>query len=356
MPAATMNPMRLAYSRMPHFYRGGDRLAEFRGSTGHGGTARDEYSPEEWLGSTVTRHGSDSVGVTVLDGHRLDDLVAQRPVDWLGSDSSGAATGGAPVLVKLLDAGERLPVHVHPDAAFAREHLNAGHGKAEAWHIVRTPAGGGQVALGFHREVPADLLREWVLEQRIEPMLEAMATVTVQAGDMIFVPPGVPHVIGGGIFLLEVQEPCDQSILLEWAGFAGVDPVTALMGLDVDAALGAVRRTPVSDAEIERWVTRAVSGRDGAESLLPHDADPFFQLAVLSANHPSSAAVTGFRILVVTTGEGSLGWAHGLTETKSGDAWLVPATVGPIELMGDGLRAVLAAGPANRGTMTSATP
>ncbi|WP_231560250.1 hypothetical protein [Microbacterium hominis] len=39
-------------------------------------------------------------------------------------------------LVKLLDAGQRLPVHAHPDDAFAAAHLGRAHGKAEAWYIL----------------------------------------------------------------------------------------------------------------------------------------------------------------------------------------------------------------------------
>jgi hypothetical protein len=36
------------------------------------------------------------------------------------------------LLVKLLAAGQRLPVHAHPHVSFAAEHLGRAHGKAEA--------------------------------------------------------------------------------------------------------------------------------------------------------------------------------------------------------------------------------
>ena len=41
-------------------------------------------------------------------------------------------------LVKLLDAGQRLPVHAHPDGHFAQTHVAAAHGKAEAWYKPAT--------------------------------------------------------------------------------------------------------------------------------------------------------------------------------------------------------------------------
>ena len=48
------------------------------------------------------------------------------------------------LLVKLLDAGQRLPVHAHPHASFAAVHLGTAHGKAGAWYIVE----GGEIYLG----------------------------------------------------------------------------------------------------------------------------------------------------------------------------------------------------------------
>ena len=51
-------------------------------------------------------------------------------------------------------------------------------------------------------------------------MLDALNAVDVQPGDVLFVPAGTPHAIGEGVLLVELQEPSDLSILLEWRGFA----------------------------------------------------------------------------------------------------------------------------------------
>jgi hypothetical protein len=55
------------------------------------------------------------------------------------------------VLVKLLDAGERLPVHAHPDRAFALRHLDCRNGKTEAWVVVGTSVADPVVYLGLSR-------------------------------------------------------------------------------------------------------------------------------------------------------------------------------------------------------------
>ncbi len=65
------------------------------------------------MGATVARFGEPNLGPARLaDGTLLRDAVRADPVGWLGRDDGEPGDTG--VLVKLLDAGQRLPVHVHP--------------------------------------------------------------------------------------------------------------------------------------------------------------------------------------------------------------------------------------------------
>ena len=125
-----MRPIVLPPNSVPRFYRGGAAIAALRGIE----TAA-ERAPEEWVGSTTTVFGEQELGLSRLaDGRVLRDAMAADPVAFLGPDR-----GADPrLLVKLLDAGERLPVHVHPDAAFARETLDSPYGKTEAWIVIDT--------------------------------------------------------------------------------------------------------------------------------------------------------------------------------------------------------------------------
>ena len=94
--------------------------------------------PEDWVGSTTTVFGERELGLSPLaDGRLLRDAVAADPAR--SSARARRPLGADPaLLVKLLDAGERLPVHVHPDGAFARETLDSPYGKTEAWIVVDT--------------------------------------------------------------------------------------------------------------------------------------------------------------------------------------------------------------------------
>ena len=176
------------------------------------------------------------------DGGFVRDALAADPEWWLGA-AHAARFGASPaLLVKLLDAGERLPVHHHPDHQFAHEHLGLDFGKTEAW-IVLAAREGAQVAVGWREDVASDTLRAWVDEQDHDALLGALNPVAVRAGDAVFVPAGVPHAIGDGILIAELQEPTDLSVLLEWDGFGIADEQAATLGLGWDVALASVERT-----------------------------------------------------------------------------------------------------------------
>ena len=154
------------------FYRGGRRITDLRGDA----PAKD-HEPEDWVASTTHVFGQPGVGETVLpDGTPLRVAVEADPVGWLGEAHVAAFGADTKLLTKLLDAGQRLPVHAHPDGAFAQAHLGHAHGKAEAWVILqrrhRAPRaaprrGGGGAARARRRPVdrraarPAAPDRRW---------------------------------------------------------------------------------------------------------------------------------------------------------------------------------------------------
>lgn len=271
------------------FYRGGARISALRGDP-----PGPDFEPEDWVASTTHVFGEPGVGETSLPGgQRLRDAIAADPVGWLGVDHLrrwGLDTG---LLVKLLDAGQRLPVHAHPDDRFARRHLGRAHGKTEAWYILE----GGTVHLGLSEGVPADQLRRWIETQDSERMLDALNAVGVEPGDGILVPAGTLHAIGAGVLLVEVQQPEDLSILLEWRDFALDGPRDGHLGLGFDLALDAVDTRRTDAARIDALVRRA--GTD--PSVLPAAADAFFTVERFEVKGRIELP-PGFAVLVVESG------------------------------------------------------
>jgi mannose-6-phosphate isomerase len=114
-----------------------------------------------------------------------------------------------PLLVKYLFTSERLSVQVHPDDAAARAR-GLPHGKSECWYVVEAEHG-ARLALGFREEIGRERLRAAALDGSIEALLDWKP---VRAGDVFSVPAGTVHAIGGGISLIEVQQPSDVTYRL----------------------------------------------------------------------------------------------------------------------------------------------
>jgi mannose-6-phosphate isomerase len=314
------------------FYRGGPRIAAFRRVADDG-----VRGPEDWVASVTTVSGDAVAGRTRLpDGRPLVDAIGADPILWLGPEHVAAFGSDTKILVKLLDAGERLPVHAHPGVAFASAQLGAAHGKAEAWYLLSP----GEVFIGLQRDVSLAELAQLVESQDVERMLALMHRVELQPGETVYVPPGLLHAIGEGILLVEVQEPEDLSILLEWRDFDIDGLIDGHLGLGFDIALGAVEVRGRSTAEIESLIGRG----SGPGSVLPPDSQEFFRLDRVVAQEPTDLPA-GFAVLVVVDGELELSTESGAKQRMpSGTTAVIPHATGRFQLDGNGV-ALLARPP-----------
>jgi mannose-6-phosphate isomerase len=328
-----VSAMKLPPNQLHHFYRGGEAIARFRGVA-----FDDKYAPEDWVGSTAVMFGQDGRGLSTLpDGRLVRDAIAADAEGFLGPAHAARYGSDPRLLVKLLDAGQRLPVHAHPDRGFARRHLGIEHGKTEAWLIVETRAVRPTVRLGFCKDVDHVTLAGWVEHQDSASMLEALNELDVEPGDSVFVPAGVPHAIGEGIFLVELQEPSDLSVLLEWSGFEVDGARDGHLGLGFDLALRCVRQATIGADELARLVRKtAAVPNSGSQvrSLLPPDANAFFRAERLQPR-PAVSLEPAFAILVVVDGDGQLETEDGgILRLSRGDTALVPYAAGSTELTG----------------------
>jgi mannose-6-phosphate isomerase len=304
--AVTTKARRLLPTRVYRFYRGGALLGRL---TGEGGG--DGSFPEDWLGS-VTRANNPGreepdAGLSRLDdGTLLADAIAADPGPWLGArhvERFGPTTG---ILVKLLDAAERLPVHAHPDRRFAADQFGSPFGKTEAWIVIATRGEGSEVWVGLSEPVEAEAYRRWIESQDRDALLGSLNHVSVQAGDVLYVPAGVPHAIGAGVLIAELQEPTDFSLVCEWDGFP-IAPEDSHLGLGWDTALAA----------LDLDAHKPVRG-------LPAEARSFFWADELV--EPAGR----FAILLVLEGDGAVDGQP----ARAGDRFAVPAAAEELSASG----------------------
>jgi mannose-6-phosphate isomerase len=329
-----LRPVLLPPNGVPRFYRGGPAIAALRGVD-----EATQRTPEEWLGSTTTAFGEQELGLSRLpDGRLLRDAVDADPLGFLGPDHAAHRGADPSLLVKLLDAGERLPVHVHPDDAFAREMLESPYGKTEAWIVIATAGPAATMHMGFREDVSVETLERWVRDQDAAAMLNALNAVEVRAGDALYVPAGTAHAIGEGALIVEVQEPSDLSILLEWRGFVSAEDAASL-GLAWDVALQCVDRSGTDPDQLRG-------------DHLPAEADRFVRAERLEGS-PSAELDRGFAILVFTEGAGELHSEDGETlRVGRGDTVLVPWDAGRCRLEGEAVAVACRPPAADAGAST----
>ena len=214
------SPVRLKSERAWRTYHGGRLIDEMQGLP----SAADTHFPEDWIMSTVRaiNAGREEIveGVNRLADCELTlaDYLAADPAAALGA-AHVAKWGVSPaVLVKLIDAAERLGVQCHPDKDRARQFFDSPFGKTECWHIVGGRAIDGEkpcVYMGFKPGVTETAWRDVFDRQDIPAMLGMLHRLEVKPGDTFLIEGGMPHAIGAGCLLVEIQEPTDYTFRTE---------------------------------------------------------------------------------------------------------------------------------------------
>ena len=213
---------RLLPNRVRRTYLGGGRIDGFTGGSQPVATVADAMNcvppmprPEDWLASTTTAFN----GTVEIEGEGLGRIEDGRLVRDV--------VGDLPFLVKLLDSDERLVIQAHPTVPCAKRLFGSPVGKTECWYFLPGTAPDACVYLGFKPGVTRTVWERAVLEfshkERIGhkeefenySLLSFLHCIPVAPGDFVFVDGGVPHAIGGGCFMVELQEPSDLMVVAE---------------------------------------------------------------------------------------------------------------------------------------------
>lgn len=143
-------------------------------------------------------------GVSVVTTGRHKGLNFAKYLQMIGKDNWGwkcQSLPDFPILVKFIDARDKLSVQVHPDDEFALEQENE-YGKNEMWYVVDCEEGAG-IYCGFNRDVTRDEVRRRVENNTI---LEILNWIPAKKGDVFFIKAGTVHAIGAGMLVCEIQQ------------------------------------------------------------------------------------------------------------------------------------------------------
>jgi len=236
-----------------------------------------------------------------LKGKTLHDLWVDHRELVFGERHLANPSPRFPLLIKLLDARERLSVQVHPPLTGSDEPL--GEPKTECWYFLHASEG-SSIYAGLKKGVSRDSFEEAMRKGTVE---ETLHRLPVSTGESIFIPSGRLHAIGDGLMIVEVQQNSDTTFrVFDWnrSGLDGkpreLHPEKSLDSIDFDDFEPTI--TPASEVVV---------------------ADcPFFHVEKKTLSSPLAISKTG-DFSIVTCLEGALECAG--VPLKPGEFLLVPA-------------------------------
>ncbi len=342
-------PIPLDHAGAWRVYLGGQRIRRLRGLQ----DAEDNHFPEEWIASVTEAAGAGAVPGAGLSHLRhapewtLRDLIAADPPRFLGERFVQRHGNSCGVLLKLLDAAERLNVQVHPSREDAMRLWGLPFGKTECWHFLESRQVDGHPPvfyLGLRPEISADILRRAFESGESERILDCMHCFPVRAGETVLVGSGVPHAIGAGCFLLEIQEPTDLTLRLERTTASGsrVPDEICHMGAGYDAMFSLIQCPGLSREETRaRWFlpSNPLASTEGGRitRLLDYSRCPYFAMDRMEVwgvlRLPQESVFCG---LFVLSGAGELLSGSFRSSLKAGDQLFIPAGCPALEFKADG--------------------
>jgi mannose-6-phosphate isomerase len=208
-----------------------------------------------------------------------------------------------PLLVKLLDAQEKLSLQVHPPEDIAK--ILGGEPKTEFWYVAAADPK-AELFVGLNASMTREQFRQALTQGKIANKVHR---IRVKAGDAMFLPAGRFHAVGAGNLLVEIQQNSDTTYrVFDWnrAGEPG-----KMRQLHVDEALQSIDFNDVAPKLEE----------PKGELLVQH---ALFEVQKWNLDEPREIAPDG-HFAIVCCLSGSLRCAD--VDLTPGEFFLVPASL-----------------------------
>ena len=311
-------------NRVYRAYYGGKRIDALCGKE----VCEDSRFPEEWLASSVRAFnpGREDVveGISICeDGTPFSEILGDKKL---------------PILVKLLDAAERLFIQCHPTIPFAKQHFGSEFGKTECWYIISADED-ACVYIGFKEEITRAEWETCFKEQNTERMLELMHKLKVEAGDLVFVQGGVPHAIGGGCLLCELQEPTDLMVIPERSSKSGITlpDIKLHGGLGFDKMFDCFEYDGYTEEELKnRFVRHPILENDTFVPIVDETLTDKFRMDGLKLKDGTTVDFKeNFAVVVAISGGGKITSGEKNIEFSAGEGFYISENSGALKFEGN---------------------
>ncbi len=258
------------------------------------------------------------------DGMPLSQYLSEQKNAVLGTNCGRFAS--FPVLIKLIDAQQRLSIQVHPNDEYASR-VEGGCGKTEMWYVVDCKPD-ATLYYGFAKEITKQQFAELIQSGELESALNALP---VKKGDVLFIDAGTIHAIGAGILLAEIQQNSNLTYRVYDYNRSNADGKPR--ELQVQKALDVTITKPFAPSSIAEQHYTVL---DGYQTRRLARCD-YFTVHELRINTQAllCADNTSFHSLLCLEGEGVAENAEQHVAIKKGDSLFIPAGLGEYRIAGN---------------------
>ena len=231
-----------------------------------------------------------------------------------------------PLLVKFIDATDKLSIQVHPDDAYAMPYEND-YGKNEMWYVLDARED-AFVYLGFEKDTDRG-----EVERRIEEgtLSDILHKVPVKKGDSVFVPAGQIHAIGAGALILEIQQSSNATYRLYDYNRRDKDGKLRPLHLEKAFANMSYKANTQSGSPMQPWQ----QGKGYAKRLL--EQCKYFSVWTYCVQEQVELVMddSSFWSIVVVSGEGSIEAEGEKQDLFAGDSLFIPAGRKAVKVSGN---------------------
>lgn len=326
-------------NRVRRAYTGGKRIDNFYGKE----VCLNSRQPEEWIASTVEAFNPDKPskgeGLSICEnGEIFKNVLEEKSENILGEVLAKKHAGKLSILVKLLDSAERLVIQCHPTVAFAKENFDSDFGKTECWYMLDCEEN-ASVYLGFKPGITKERWKDLFNKQDVEGMLNCLHKFNVKKGDLWFVAGGVPHAIGGGSLMIELQEPSDLMVIPEKVTPAGITLAEEKLhcGLGFEKMFDCYNYNGLTEEETrKKYYRNSKYIKNDFFDIVNNDlTDSFLMKSLLVESNISVDLGEQYAIVIVEEGSGVLISNEEEISLKKSDSFFITANSGKLELSGN---------------------
>lgn len=274
------------------------------------------------------KEGNSVVSNGVYKDRNLYDLITTYKEELLGSKVYDRFSNNFPLILKIIDANDKLSVQVHPDEDY-QGFENGESSKAEMWYIIDAKPG-AQIIYGLKEGITKDEFAEAVKNKDIKHTLNF---VTVRKGECYYIPGGTVHAILDGILIAEIQQNSNTTYrVYDWDR---VDDKGKSRELHINKALNAIS---FDNKGLNKGLQNPVQVHEycnySSKELAANKYFTVEELDIKSTYHTATDG-TRFYIYLNLEGNGIVKYSGGEEKMNPGDTILIPAALGEYELNGN---------------------